>query len=96
MGPEILIPIGFFATVTTIVLAVLRHRERMRGIAPDRALPSRDPELLARLERLEQGIEAMAIELERMSEGQRFVTRLLVERHEAPPALAAGTPPGAA
>lgn len=32
-----------------------------------------------RLERLEAGIEAIAIEMERVSEGQRFVTKLLSE-----------------
>jgi hypothetical protein len=32
-----------------------------------------------RLERLEQGMDAIAIEIERVSEGQRFVTRLLSE-----------------
>jgi hypothetical protein len=32
-----------------------------------------------RLERLEQGMEAIAIEIERVSEGQRFVTKLLSE-----------------
>lgn len=33
-----------------------------------------------RLERIEQGMDAIAIEVERVSEGQRFVTRLLSER----------------
>ncbi len=37
-----------------------------------------------RLERLEQGMDAIAIEIERVSEGQRFVTRLLSESHGAP------------
>jgi hypothetical protein len=37
-----------------------------------------------RLERLEQGMDAIAIEIERVSEGQRFVTRLLSEAHDAP------------
>ncbi len=32
-----------------------------------------------RLERLEQGMDAIAIEIERVSEGQRFVTKLLSE-----------------
>jgi hypothetical protein len=32
-----------------------------------------------RLDRLEQGIDAIAIEIERVTEGQRFVTRLLSE-----------------
>ena len=36
-----------------------------------------------RLERLEQGMDAIAIEIERVSEGQRFVTRLLSEGHSA-------------
>ena len=42
------------------------------------ALPAVDSE---RLQRLEQSIDAMAIEIERISEGQRFVTRLLSETH---------------
>lgn len=33
-----------------------------------------------RLERMEQAMDAIAIEIERISEGQRFVTRLLSER----------------
>jgi hypothetical protein len=32
-----------------------------------------------RLERMERGIEAIAIEVERISEGQRFVTNLMAE-----------------
>ena len=36
----------------------------------------------ARLERLEQGMDAIAVEVERISEGQRFVTKLLAEKHE--------------
>jgi hypothetical protein len=36
-----------------------------------------DPESAARLERIEQAVDAIAIEVERISEGQRFTTRLL-------------------
>jgi hypothetical protein len=36
-----------------------------------------DPELIARLARVEQIVEATAVEIERISEGQRFTTRLL-------------------
>jgi hypothetical protein len=56
----------------------------------------------ARLDRLEQAVDAIAIEIERISEGQRFVTRVLTERpasvrpsaSDAPDsaALAEGTP----
>jgi hypothetical protein len=37
------------------------------------------PDTTERLDRIEQAIEAVAIEVERISEGQRFVTRLLAE-----------------
>ena len=36
-----------------------------------------------RLARLEQAVDAIAIEVERISEGQRFTTRLLSEQKEA-------------
>ena len=38
-----------------------------------------DPELLARIARIEQIVEATSIEIERISEGQRFTTKLLAE-----------------
>jgi len=40
----------------------------------------RDPELMSRLARVEQIVESTAIEIERISEGQRFTTRLLSEK----------------
>jgi high-affinity K+ transport system ATPase subunit B len=41
---------------------------------------ARDPELVERLARVEQIVEATAIEIERISEGQRFTTKLLGEK----------------
>lgn len=38
-----------------------------------------------RLSHIEQGIDAMAVEVERISEGQRFTTKLLSERHAETP-----------
>jgi hypothetical protein len=38
-----------------------------------------DPELIARIARIEQIVEATSIEIERISEGQRFTTKLLAE-----------------
>ena len=46
---------------------------------------ARDPELLARISRVEQIVEATAVEIERISEGQRFTTRLLHERQRLQP-----------
>ena len=45
-------------------------------------LTNRDPELTTRLNRVEQIVEATAIEIERISEGQRFTTKLLSEKKE--------------
>jgi len=46
-------------------------------------MTAKDPELTARLNRVEQIVEATAIEIERISEGQRFTTKLLSEKREA-------------
>ena len=47
-----------------------------RGKAKIAALPQ---ELLDRFTRLDQAVDAMAVEVERIGEGQRFVTRLMSE-----------------
>lgn len=59
-------------------LALLYARRRWRRGAAKRSgqAPIASPD---RFDRLEQGIEAIAIEVERVSEGQRFVTKLLSE-----------------
>lgn len=53
------------------------------------SLPPVFTETAQRIERLEQSIDAIAIEIERVTEGQRFVTRLLSEGERAP-AIGAG------
>jgi hypothetical protein len=60
----------------SIVYFFQRWRRKRRGPAPAAQLGD---ESARRLERLENGMEAIAIEIERVSEGQRFVTRLLSE-----------------
>lgn len=51
-------------------------------------------DLTDRFRNLEQSIDAVAIEVERISEGQRQMTNLLVDR-DAPPAPGIGAPPSA-
>jgi hypothetical protein len=46
--------------------------------------PTAFTETAQRLERLEASVDAIAIEIERVSEGQRFVTKLLSESQPAP------------
>jgi hypothetical protein len=56
--------------------------------ASRQAAPAPSPESGQRMERLEQAVDAIAIEVERISEGQRFMTRLLTEG--SAPALSVG------
>jgi TolA-binding protein len=69
-----------FATAAVLILRPLMrafaNRFERRG-APPPALPA---EVSAHMQRLEQAIEAVAIEVERISEGQRYTTKLLAER----------------
>lgn len=44
--------------------------------------PAIDRETADRLRRLEGGVDAIALEVERISEGQRFVTKLMSEREQ--------------
>jgi hypothetical protein len=67
---------GMTIITKLIVSTVLRYREmelkHFRG--------GDNSETLARLERMEHAVDAIAIEIERISEGQRFTTKLLSER----------------
>ena len=75
--------------VMTIVLIVLRRRWRRRAPKQSGQL---SVDATERLQRLENGMDAIAIEIERVSEGQRFVTKLLSESHGAAPAQRVGQP----
>lgn len=91
--PPQVIPIvqSFFTTVAIIALgipiirAIARRWERH---TPPPALPA---DLTARLERIEQAVEAVAIEVERISEGQRFTAKLMADMQQRvlPPSDAA-------
>lgn len=52
------------------------------------------PEVVARLRSIEQAVEAMSVEVERVTEHQRFMTRILSERVGLPASAAPnGLPP---
>jgi hypothetical protein len=90
MGPEIAVPLGFFATAIVLVIGVPMARAFSRRMDAQSRGPQIPSEVAARLERMEQAIDSVAIEVERISEGQRFTTRLLSEGKGA-----AGAPSGA-
>ena len=77
--------IGITCVAFPIAIAIARKIWRS-GLRRDPAAVA--PESAQRMERLEQAVDAIAIEIERVSEGQRYVTRLLTEG--AVPALPVG------
>jgi hypothetical protein len=78
MNEDIIIIWSFFTTVIVLSLGIplvraYVRRQEARPPAPDHLTDER-------LARIEHAIEAVAVEVERISEGQRFVTRLLADR----------------
>jgi hypothetical protein len=64
---------GLLAALFGVGAQHLMHRQR----ALSRAEPVLGDD---RMQRVEQAIDSIAVEVERIGEGQRFVTKLLVER----------------
>jgi ABC-type Na+ efflux pump permease subunit len=78
MQPEVVIVPVVFAipAIVIVVRMALKHKERMAALtAPAQSNAALD----ARLSRIEEAVETIAVEIERMGEGQRFVTKLLAE-----------------
>jgi len=76
-GPYVVGSLSILSTAVVLIVGlVLRHRGK-RNVAQH---PVRDAEMTQRLSRMEAAIETVAVEVERISEGQRFTTRLLSER----------------
>ena len=61
-------------------LGVLRRYLELRH---ERTLSAPDTDLRERLERIEAAVETTALEVERIAEAQRFMTKLLAERSGA-------------
>jgi hypothetical protein len=74
-----------FLLALPVVIAWSRRLWRRAAVVS----PQIPRELNERLARLESSVESVAIELERVGEGQRFVTNLFIE-HGPPHALGAG------
>jgi hypothetical protein len=77
------ISLAFFFTIAAIIIglpiarAFARRMDRKGGSAQ---IPN---EVSSQLAQLNQAVDAIALEVERISEGQRFTTRLLSEQRDA-------------
>jgi hypothetical protein len=80
---EVMIALGAFTAIAisikVIASAAVRYQEaKLQHTSPTMIGLASATE--ARLERMEHAVDAIAIEIERISEGQRFTTKLLSER----------------
>ena len=82
MGPQMIglfVPLGFFAMVIAIVVGRPMVKAIAARVEAEGKRPQIPSEVMNRLERIEQAVDAIAVEVERISEGQRFTTKLLSE-----------------
>jgi multidrug efflux pump subunit AcrA (membrane-fusion protein) len=89
-GPQvpegaIIISVAFFVMCAVIAIgfpiarAIARRMDRRSS-----AGTGTDSDTRARLERIEQAVDAIAVEVERISEGQRFTTKVMSEMRSLP------------
>jgi HPt (histidine-containing phosphotransfer) domain-containing protein len=77
----LLVPIVLFIMGGVTAIGVPIAKAYARRIEREPRQPAMPPDVTARLERMEQALDSIAIEVERISEGQRFTTKLLSERN---------------
>ena len=80
---SVLVPLGGMFMIVAIVLGIPIVRMMSKRLDARAATPLSSSDTTARLERIEHAIDAMAVEVERIAEGQRFTTKLLSERSGA-------------
>ncbi len=80
----ILIPIIFVSSIPIVAIGLPLAKAFARRLDRQSLPPAVPLEVAHRLERMEQAIDSIAVEVERISEGQRFTTKLLSERTADP------------
>lgn len=83
--PEVPLIIGLsFAGLIGLIMAFPIGRAIARYIDRRGTAPRVPPDVANRLAAIEQAIDSVAVEVERVSEANRYTTKLLVERGAAP------------
>jgi hypothetical protein len=81
--PGELIPIVLFIMMGVTAIGYPIAKAIARKLDREALQPKMPPEIMGRLERMETAIDSIAVEVERISEGQRFTTKLLSERPQS-------------
>jgi len=78
--PEEAWVLGGMFIIFVMMPVAIAYARRMWRRGPVSTATEMPPELTDRLSRLEQAVDAVAVELERVGEGQRYVTRVFTEQ----------------
>lgn len=82
---ELMVFVGLMALLGSLTKIILSIINRRRIPANSAGTPVLD-DIAHRLARIEQAVDATSVEVERISEAQRFTTKLLVEKgHQSAP-----------
>ena len=71
------VSIAFFITVAAIFIGTPIARAFGRRMDRRPVTAAASPDVVGRLDRIEQAVDAIALEVERISEGQRYVTKVM-------------------
>ena len=77
--------IAFFLTVIALAIGIPLVRALARKWDRQAAVPAPTGDVASRLDRIEQAVDAIAIEVERISEGQRYTNQAIAELRALPP-----------
>lgn len=80
--PGELIPIVLFICIAATLIGVPIARAWARRLENGPGVPQTPRDVTDRLERIEQAVEAVAIEVERVAEAQRFAAKLMAEQQQ--------------
>jgi hypothetical protein len=81
LDPQVLAILAATIVLIAVFYPIARAiAKRLERGGAGSAAPAVNADSDARIQRLEQSMEAMELELERISEGQRYTTKLLTER----------------
>lgn len=94
MNEDIVIPLAGMLMIIVLSIGVPLVRAYVKRMEAQSKQPGIPSELTSRLERMEQSLDAVAVEVERISEGQRFTTKLLSENARGEQRISAGSEPG--
>jgi hypothetical protein len=74
------VSIAFFVMLAAVIIGLPLMRAIARRIERGTPRVAMPPETQAQIQHLMQSVDAISIEVERISEGQRFATKMLAER----------------